>query len=126
MNFKRSLIASASVALAFTLVGCASVSSNTAATSTTQTLVIEVPNAPPPSKDEAKPATPEPGHIWVAGYWDYIDGHHVWREGRWVQGKAGYEYVRARYEFDGKAWQFHVPHWHRRTPSGPSTMAAQR
>jgi hypothetical protein len=127
MNFKRSLLLSASVALSFVAVGCATVSGNTSATSTAQkTLVIEVPNAPPPPKDEAKPTTPEPGHIWVAGYWDYIDGHHVWREGRWVQGKVGYEYVRARYEFDGKAWQFHVPHWHRRAPAESPTMAAQR
>ena len=71
-------------------------------------------SAPPDPKPEVKTPCPAPGHIWVAGYWDYIGGQHVWRDGRWVQGKAGYEYVRARYEFDGKAWQFHVPHWHSR------------
>jgi hypothetical protein len=81
-------------------------------------------NAPPDPKAEAKTPCPAPGHIWVAGYWDYIDGHHVWRDGRWVQGKIGYEYIRARYEFDGKAWQFHIPHWHRRAVTEPVQMAA--
>ena len=127
MNFKRSLVLSAFFALGFVVSGCATVSRDTAQTSTAQkTLVIEVPNAPPPPKDEAKPTTPEPGHIWVAGYWDYIDGHHVWRDGRWVQGKPDYEYVRARYEFDGKAWQFHVPHWHKRALSATTQVAQRR
>jgi hypothetical protein len=127
MNFKRTLLAFASLTLGFVVVGCATVSNDTAHTSTApKSLVIEVPNPPPPPKEEAKPTTPEPGHIWVAGYWDYIDGHHLWRDGRWVQGKPGYEYVRAHYEFDGKAWQFHVPHWHRRSPAESPTMAATR
>jgi hypothetical protein len=50
----------------------------------------------------------------VAGYWDYLDGNYVWRSGRWLQGKADYEYVRARYEVVGQAWVFHRPHWKRR------------
>ncbi len=128
MNFNRALVLSAFFALgsivASGVSGCASVSSDTTKTSSTMSaLVVEVPGPPPEAKDEAKPTTPEPGHIWVAGYWDYINGQHVWRDGRWLAGKPGYEYVRARYEFDGKAWQFHVPHWHRRTPTTPTTVA---
>jgi hypothetical protein len=127
MNFNRSLVMASFLSLS-TLVGCATVgapSSSTGQTSAAQSqLVVEVPNAPPPPKDEAKPTTPEPGHIWVAGYWDYIDGHHVWRDGRWLAGKPGYEYVRARYENVGGAWQFHVPHWKRRAAT-QSTFTAQ-
>jgi hypothetical protein len=33
--------------------------------------------------------------------------------------------VRARYEFDGKAWQFHVPHWHKRAAAQSPTQMAQ-
>ncbi|HXU74371.1 MAG TPA: YXWGXW repeat-containing protein [Polyangia bacterium] len=111
MNITRSI----ALSLSLFSFGCATVSGTTTQTSTTsQQLVIEVPNAPPDPKPEEKMPCPGPGHIWVAGYWDYIGGQHVWRDGRWVQGKPDYEYVRARYEFDGKAWQFHVPHWHRR------------
>jgi len=61
-----------------------------------------------------KPAAPGYGYIWVAGYWDYLDGNYIWRSGHWMQGKSDYEYVRARYEYDGKTWVFHRPHWKRR------------
>jgi len=78
-------------------------------------VTVQVNSAPPAEKSEgAKPAAPGFGYIWVAGYWDYLDGNYIWRDGRWVQGKQDYEYVRARYEFDGKAWLFHRPHWKRR------------
>ena len=120
MNITRS------IALSFSLFsfGCAAVSANTSTTSAgSQQLVVEVPDAPPAPKDEVKTACPAPGHIWVAGYWDWIGGHHVWRDERWMQGMAGYEYVRARYEFDGKAWQFHVPHWHKRAATQTTQVA---
>ena len=129
MNIARSIV------LSFSLVsfGCATVSATTSQTSAAaEPLVVEVPEAPPAAKPEVKTPCPGPGHIWVAGYWDYIAGQQVWREGRWIQGKRDYEYVRARYEFDGKAWQFHVPYWHRRevattTPAvTPTRMAARQ
>jgi hypothetical protein len=123
MNITRSIVLS----LSLVSVGCSTVSSTTTQTSTaSQRLVIEVPNAPPDPKPEVKTPCPALGMIWVAGYWDYIGGQHVWRDGRWVQGKADYEYVRARYEFDGKTWLFHVPHWHRRVANEPMQMAAAR
>ena len=76
---------------------------------------VPVKSAPPAEKAETnKPAAPGFGYIWVAGYWDYLDGNYIWRDGRWVQGKQDYEYVRARYDFDGKAWVFHRPHWKKR------------
>jgi hypothetical protein len=107
--------------------GCAVVSADTAQTSSTlHALVVEVPGPPPQRKPEVKTPCPGPGHIWVAGYWDYIGGHHVWRDGRWLQAKADYEYVRARYEWDGHAWQFHVPHWHRRAADVPAQMAKRQ
>ena len=120
MNITRSIV------LAFSLVavGCSTVGGNTSQTSTTsQQLVVEVPNAPPEPKAEEKTPCPGPGHIWIAGYWDYIGGHHVWRDGHWIEGKVGYEYVRARYEWDGTAWQFHVPHWKKRVVTAPTQMA---
>jgi hypothetical protein len=120
MNITRSLCLSLSL---FT-VGCAAVSADTSKTSAaSQSLVVEVSQPPPDPKTEVKTPCPAPGHIWVAGYWDYIDGHHVWRDGRWVQGKVGYEYVRARYDFDGKTWQFHVPHWHKRAVTATTQVA---
>ena len=118
MNITRSI----ALCLSLSAFGCAAVTTQTS--STTPTLVVEVPNQPPEAKAEVKSPCPSPGSIWVAGYWDYIDGHHVWRDGRWVSGKSGYEYVRAQYVYDGHAWQFHVPHWHKRPVTDSPQMAA--
>lgn len=123
MNITRSI----ALSLSLFSFGCAAVSATTSQTSSgSQQLVVDVPSPPPDPKPEVKTPCPGPGHIWVAGYWDYIDGHHVWRDGRWVEGKIGYEYVRARYEFDGKAWLFHVPHWHKRSAAvaAPAAVTA--
>jgi hypothetical protein len=89
--------------------------SNTSSADAKNQVTIQVNSAPPPEKTEGdKPAAPGFGYIWVAGYWDYLDGNYIWRDGRWVQGKPDYEYVRARYEYDGKSWLFHRPHWKKR------------
>ncbi|MDB4965671.1 MAG: hypothetical protein JWN44_1360 [Myxococcales bacterium] len=97
--------------------GCATLSGNTESGNgeTKNQVTVQVNSAPPAEKTEAnRPAAPGFGYIWVAGYWDYLDGNYVWRDGRWVQGKPDYEYIRARYEYDGKAWLFHRPHWKKR------------
>jgi hypothetical protein len=112
------------LALFLALSGCATLSSGNASNSGDAQSQLTVPvNTPPPAdkNDGDKPAAPGFGYIWVAGYWDYLDGNYIWRAGRWVQGKADYEYVRARYEFDGKAWVFHRPHWKRRHATTPQS-----
>jgi len=109
--------------LAFALTvsaGCSVISSDTSSADSKNALTMQVRDAPPPEKTETadKPAAPGMGYIWVAGYWDYLDGNYVWRDGRWVQAKPDYEYVRARYEYDGKSWLFHRPHWKKRHSDG--------
>lgn len=27
---------------------------------------------------------PGPGFVWIAGYWYPVEGHYVWRDGRWA------------------------------------------
>jgi hypothetical protein len=115
------------LALAFAAsTGCSVISSDTSANDTKNALTVQVAKAPPQEKEEAKehPASPGFGFIWVGGYWDYLDGNYVWRDGRWVQGKPDYEYVRARYEFDGKSWVFHRPHWKKRHSDGGGAPAS--
>jgi hypothetical protein len=108
-------------------VGCSVISSGPSPTESKNALTMQVRDAPPPDKAESKehPASPGFGFIWVAGYWDYLDGNYVWRDGRWVPGKPDYEYVRARYEFDGKAWVFHRPHWKKRHAEGGAESTPQ-
>ena len=102
--------------------GCATFSSSSSGTAGDAKNQIDEPvQSPPPAEkaETARPAAPGFGYIWVAGYWDYLDGNYIWREGRWVQGKPDYEYVRARYDNDaGKGWVFHRPHWKKRQHSG--------
>ena len=106
--------------------GCATLSSSSGSSSGNpeNQIDVSVNSAPPPEKTEGtRPAAPGYGYIWVAGYWDYLDGNYIWRDGRWVQGKPDYEYVRARYEYDGKAWVFHRPHWKRRQKTTEATIS---
>jgi hypothetical protein len=87
---------------------------------------VQVREQPPVEKTEdARPAAPGFGYIWVAGYWDYLDGNYIWREGRWVQGRPEYEYVRATYQYDqaARAWVFHRPHWRKRKGDAPAASA---
>jgi hypothetical protein len=109
------------------LSGCAALSSSSGQSGNPSSqLEVQVNDAPPPEKAEgARPAAPGFGYIWVSGYWDYLDGNYIWREGRWVQGKPDYEYVRARYEQTGNSWVFHRPHWKKRhASSSPATAKA--
>ncbi len=122
MTITRTVLA----ALAFaTLAGCATLSQDAPASQTASTLVVDVSSAPPAAPAEVQTASPGPGHIWVAGYHDFIGGRHVWRAGRWVEVKPGYEYVRARYEWTGQTWTFHVPHWRKRHTEQPSSNLAK-
>jgi hypothetical protein len=101
--------------------GCAVLSSDTSSTETKNALTVSVREAPPPEKEQDpkdRPSSPGFGFIWVSGYWDYLDGNYVWRDGRWVQGKPDWEYVRARYEQVNGAWVFHRPHWKKRHGEG--------
>src|SRR5262245_27659857 len=100
--------------LVFGGAGCAALSGSTG--ETRNALTLQVHAQPPADKTETRTPSPGFGYIWVSGYWDYLDGNFIWRDGRWVQGRPDYEYVRARYEFDGNAWLFHRPHWKKRQP----------
>jgi hypothetical protein len=28
---------------------------------------------------------PGPGFVWIAGYWYPVEGHYLWRDGRWAR-----------------------------------------
>ena len=109
--------------------GCATLSSSSGGSSGDSKTQIDVPvsSQPPPEKAEGtRPSSPGFGYIWVGGYWDYLDGNYIWRDGRWVQGKPDYEYVRARYDNNGKTWVFHRPHWKRRQKATEAAAAPKQ
>ena len=107
--------------------GCATLSSSGSPSGDPDKRIdVPVSSQPPPEKAEGnRPAAPGFGYIWVGGYWDYLDGNYIWRDGSWKQGKPDYEYVRARYEYDGKSWVFHRPHWKRRQHAEAAAPAKQ-
>jgi hypothetical protein len=115
------------LALLLSMSGCGTLSSSSGSrTSDSQSqLTVQVAQPPPADKIEEKTSAPGFGYIWVAGYWDYLDGNYIWRSGHWVQGKPDYEYVRAKYEREGNNWMFHRPHWKRRHASQSATTPTQ-
>lgn len=54
--------------------------------------------APPPMLVEVPPPSPNPGSVWVGGYWTW-NGTWVWAHGRWAQPpRSGYYWVHPYYE----------------------------
>jgi hypothetical protein len=111
---QRVLTWSCFLALSLGVLGCAT--SGSGRTSEAKSaLDLQVFSPPPADKsDGERPEAPGSGYIWVAGYWDYLDGNYIWRGGHWLQANAQYEYIRASYDHDGEGWVFHRPHWKRR------------
>jgi hypothetical protein len=58
---------------AFSLTGCAGGYAFYAAT------------PPPPLRVEARGFAPEPGFVWVDGFWAVRGGGYVWEPGRWAR-----------------------------------------
>jgi hypothetical protein len=52
-----------------------------------QTVIVE--QTAPPVIVETLPA-PQPGFVWITGYWGWVGGRHYWYPGRWVPGRRGY------------------------------------
>lgn len=82
---------------------------------------IRVAVAPPALRHEVAPPAPSPRHRWIAGYWGWRGGTHVWINGQWLVPPAyGYVWEPARWENVGGAWMFHEGHW--RTADQPDPV----
>src|SRR5579872_5196948 len=53
--------------------------------------------APPPPRVEVYGAAPEPGFIWIGGYWNWVGGRHEWVGGHWERPHAGERWVGHRW-----------------------------
>jgi hypothetical protein len=69
--------------------------------------------APPPLREEVIGVAPEPGYVWIAGYWSWVGGRHEWVEGHWARGRPGYHWVRHVWVRQGDGWRMHEGHWER-------------
>jgi len=74
---------------------------------------VVVNTAPPPPIEEARPAPPFDGAVWLAGYWHWNGLRHVWVAGRYSPRPAGHEWERHRWDRDDSGrWVFKPGHWH--------------
>lgn len=69
-------------------------------------------DVPPPAPyEEAMPALPYAGAVWIGGYWNWYGGRYSWVPGRWTRGHPGRVWVAPRYVPYGRGWHYHGGHW---------------
>jgi len=68
---------------------------------------------PPPPQVEVIGVAPQPGYVWMGGYWNWYNGRHVWVPGHWAAGRPGYHWVAHTWVHEGGGWRLHEGHWAR-------------
>ena len=70
------------------------------------------PVPPPPARIESPGRPPEPGTVWLHGYWAYESGRHVWHDGHWDRPpKPKAHYVEAKWWRKGNQYAFREGYW---------------
>ncbi len=72
---------------------------------------VYVDKAPPPPKQEAKPAKPGPKAVWMSGHWEWKGGRYVWKSGHWVRNAKGKTWVAGHWDKRGKRYVWVKGHW---------------
>ena len=70
-----------------------------------------VTTAPPPPRVEVYGVPPQPGFIWIGGYWNWVGGRHEWVGGHWEAPRRGYRYVPHRWVHERDGWHLSEGHW---------------
>ena len=73
--------------------------------------VVMVP--PPPPRDEVIGPEPEPGYVWLSGYWSWTGDRHVWVPGHWSAPRPGRHWVAHQWVRQGDGWRMKPGHWER-------------
>ena len=70
------------------------------------------PDAPPPMRREYRTARPEPGYIWIGGYWDLDGDRWAWRRGRWDRPESrDVRWIRPVYRGEGGGYRYEPGHY---------------
>ena len=73
-----------------------------------------VETAPPPPKVEAVGPSPEPGYVWMPGYYAYYaKTGYQWNDGDWQPSRPGYHWKAPYWEQMGSTWVFTPGEWQR-------------
>lgn len=76
--------------------------------------------APPPPRNEVRPAATAPGQVWISGFWMPRGYEHVWVPGHYAVPPApGYFWEPARWENQGGVWNFYEGHWYQQAVAQP-------
>jgi len=67
--------------------------------------------APPPPQVEVIGVPPQPGFVWIGGYWNWVGGRHVWVGGHWSAPRPGYRWAPHRWERRGDGWHLTGGAW---------------
>lgn len=66
---------------------------------------------PPDPYAEVIPIAPFVGAVWLAGYWGWSAGRHVWIGGHWVRPRVGFAWSPYRWLPFGGRWHLHRGGW---------------
>ena len=69
--------------------------------------------APPAPVVETVGVAPHPGWIWRPGYYNWVDGHHVWINGTWMEPRAGYRWHPHVWVKEHEGWRLREGYWAR-------------
>jgi len=73
---------------------------------------VRVNLAPPPLREEIRPAAPSANHTWIGGHWGWRGGQHVWLGGTWVMPpEQGMFWEPAQWVNEGGSYMFYEGHW---------------
>jgi WXXGXW repeat (2 copies) len=67
--------------------------------------------APPAPRVEVVGVAPNPGYVWIGGYWNWVGGRHVWVPGRWDRGRPGYHWEAHTWVREGDGWRMRPGRW---------------
>lgn len=98
----------ANVLTATLLVGCV------ATVETRPTRAVYVASPPPSPLAEVRSGPPNPGSVWVSGYWHWNGVRYVWIPGHWEPLPTGCAWQPASYEQqDEGRWLYRPGRWAR-------------
>jgi hypothetical protein len=69
--------------------------------------------APPGPRAETIGEPPEPGYVWLGGYWNWVGNRHEWIAGHWAPPRPHREWVPYQWVRQGDGWTLKKGHWQR-------------
>lgn len=71
-----------------------------------------VDDAPPPPQPEMPGTAPEPGYVWMPGYYFYYaKTAYQWNDGHWEPGRPGFHWNAPQWSHVGSKWVFVSGDW---------------